>query len=455
MFIRRGRLAALGVVVALAATACGSDDDDSSANTSGATAATTATTTAVTAGTDSTAITEAPDATDGADTTDATTAATDGSVVAPTGDAIKIGLANNEGAAINLPEYRYGAEAAVQYINEQLGGVNGAPVEIVECLNDASPEGSVNCANQFVDEGAVVYFAGIDIGSDAALPILQEAGVPYVTTEPWGQEQKNAENSFVFGPPQGAYAVAPLKALKDAGATKVGAIFLDEPVGRGVVEGVAQPLAGELGMELETVFVDPANPDFAAAAATMISRDVDGLWSILPEDACTGAVQAARAAGFEGPYAVGSCSLYVDELGDAALNTLAVSSTWYPSFRETAPDDIVEDIDLYTEAMTAAGYEDSLNSFATASFATMMELYEVMKGIDGDVSAETLQTALSGASNSPGFLRDELKCGTELWPSESSVCRATLLILEVVEGSDGPVRQPVNPEMTDLSEFAL
>src|SRR5688572_18370203 len=177
MNIRRGRLAALVAVTALAATACGSDDDDSSANTGGSTAATTATT-AGTAGTDATT-SAAPD------TTEAPTAETGGSVAAPTGDAIKVGLANNEGPAVNIPEYRYGAEAAVQYINEQLGGVNGAPLEIVECINDASPEGSVNCANQFVDEGAVVYFAAIDIGSDAALPILQEAGVPYVTTEPW------------------------------------------------------------------------------------------------------------------------------------------------------------------------------------------------------------------------------------------------------------------------------
>ena len=194
----RRRLAAVAVFVALAfvAASCGDDSDsDSSSDTTGGAATTAA----------------------GAATTGGGAATTGGSDVDLTGQTIKLGVANNEGPALSLPEFRHGVEVAVDYVNAN-GGINGAEIEIIECINDGSPEGSVNCANQFVDEGAVAYFAAIDVGADAALPILTSAGIPYVSTEPWGATQKTDPISWILGAPQGAYTAGPLQALADLGA---------------------------------------------------------------------------------------------------------------------------------------------------------------------------------------------------------------------------------------------
>ena len=139
----RRRLAAVAVCVALAfvAASCGDDSDsDSSSDTTGGAATTAA----------------------GAATTGGGAATTGGSDVDLTGQTIKLGVANNEGPALSLPEFRHGVEVAVDYVNAN-GGINGAEIEIIECINDGSPEGSVNCANQFVDEGAVAYFAAIEV----------------------------------------------------------------------------------------------------------------------------------------------------------------------------------------------------------------------------------------------------------------------------------------------------
>ena len=119
-------------------------------------------------------------------------------------------MANNEGPALSLPEFRHGVEVAVDYVNAN-GGINGAEIEIIECINDGSPEGSVNCANQFVDEGAVAYFAAIDVGADAALPILTSAGIPYVSTEPWGATQKTDPNSWILAHRRGRTPQVPCR----------------------------------------------------------------------------------------------------------------------------------------------------------------------------------------------------------------------------------------------------
>ena len=433
----RRRLAAVAVCVALAfvAASCGDDSDgDSSSDTTGGAATTAA----------------------GAATTGGGAATTGGPAVDLTGQTIKIGVANNEGPALSLPEFRHGVEVAVDYVNAN-GGINGAEIEIVECINDGSPEGSVNCANQFVDEGAVAYFAAIDVGADAALPILTSAGIPYVSTEPWGATQKTDPNSWILGAPQGAYTAGPLQALADQGAKKVGAFFRDIPTTHDLDANVIQPIAQELGLEVNVIYVDATNPDWASAVATAQADGVDSMWGILQEGDCIAVVGAARAAGFDGPFAVGSCTAYITVLGaPAALNTITVTDTWFPQLRDVAPAAVQPQLDIYSEAMTAGGNEAELNGFAVTSFAAIMELSGIMTDIGAEVTAESLTAALGEASEIPGFMRPDGSCRTDVWPSEPATCRASLLFLQVNAGADGaPERTLLGDDFVDLSSFAF
>ena len=433
----RRRLAAVAVCVALAfvAASCGDDSDsDSSSDTTGGAATTAA----------------------GAATTGGGAATTGGSDVDLTGQTIKLGVANNEGPALSLPEFRHGVEVAVDYVNAN-GGINGAEIEIIECINDGSPEGSVNCANQFVDEGAVAYFAAIDVGADAALPILTSAGIPYVSTEPWGATQKTDPNSWILGAPQGAYTAGPLQALADQGAKKVAAYFRDIPTSHDLETSVIQPIAEELGLDVNVIYVDATNPDWASAVATAQADGVDSMWGILQEGDCIAVVGAARAAVFDGQFEVGSCSAYIAVLGaPAALNTITVTDTWFPQLRDVAPAAVQPQLDIYTEAMTAGGNEAELNGFAVTSFAAIMELSGIMTDIGAEVTAESLTAALGEAGEIPGFMRPDGSCRTDIWPSEPATCRASLLFLQVNAGADGaPERTLLGDDFVDLSSFAF
>ena len=130
---------------------------------------------------------------------------------------IKIGYVNNEGAAFSLPEFRIGGEVAIDYINKH-GGIKGLKIQVVKCLADGSPEASINCANKFIEEKVVLAYAGIDVSSDAALPLLSKAGIPYVTSNSWGTAQKNDPDSFILHTASAAFSIAPLKALKALGS---------------------------------------------------------------------------------------------------------------------------------------------------------------------------------------------------------------------------------------------
>jgi branched-chain amino acid transport system substrate-binding protein len=79
--------------------------------------------------------------------------------------------------SLGTPELE-GIEAA----RAQMSEVLGRPVELSVCDNASTPEGSVACANRFVDEGVVgVLGTG---GSTQAIPaaeVLQEAGIVMIT----------------------------------------------------------------------------------------------------------------------------------------------------------------------------------------------------------------------------------------------------------------------------------
>jgi branched-chain amino acid transport system substrate-binding protein len=55
-----------------------------------------------------------------------------------------------------LPEDTPGAEAAVAYVNQELGGIKGHPLKLEKCLVTAEEDGQ-RCGQQFVNNGAIQF----------------------------------------------------------------------------------------------------------------------------------------------------------------------------------------------------------------------------------------------------------------------------------------------------------
>lgn len=368
------------------------------------------------------------------------TASTSGNIV--------VGLANNEGQGISIPAYRYGAVAAVRYMNAH-GGINGHKISLDVCIDDGSPEGSVTCANKFVAAHAVVYFAGVDDGADAALPVLSSAGIPYVTEFPWGTAQGTSPNAFNLGAGDAAFFVAPLHQLKLDGAKTVAYFTYNIPTAEELLP-VAKILAKQDGLQLDPVTVSATNADWTTAVATAQADGADAMWGVLQESDCTDMVRTARDAGFKGVIAVGSCSAYMSALGNQAANTSAVWPYYFPQLASVAPPAIKHQLTIFTAAMKDAGYAKFANGFATASFASMMELGEVMDGVHTELTGSALQGALAHA-HVPGFMGPPVQCGTNVIPTEPSACNAQVLLLKVVKTAHGPARELQQPGFYDAA----
>ena len=193
--------------VALGVAACGSSKKAASggaattAGSAGTTAAAATTTKAPTATTAAGAATTAGATTTaasggsaqvGADVAMANEQAGQAKPMKATGDPVVIGFQNPEGdPAGTFPEYRQAAEAAVKYINDELGGVGadykagkpGRPISLASCKMAITPADSQRCANELAGKKPFLVISSLNffgnhfaIYNAAKIPVL--VGVP-------------------------------------------------------------------------------------------------------------------------------------------------------------------------------------------------------------------------------------------------------------------------------------
>jgi branched-chain amino acid transport system substrate-binding protein len=154
---RGGRALAVGVAAALlVASSCTEDDDDGAAQD------------------DEAATDEAESGTDGAEEADVVTdyleftGGTEGAAD-ESESPIAIGFVNAQGGANELPEATAGAEAAVDYINAELGGIGGHPLELHTCFIVEAEEEGQACAQQLAndDDVSVIVFGAVVTGNES------------------------------------------------------------------------------------------------------------------------------------------------------------------------------------------------------------------------------------------------------------------------------------------------
>ncbi|WP_419914093.1 ABC transporter substrate-binding protein [Candidatus Poriferisodalis sp.] len=371
-----------------------------------------------------------------------------------TGEVIKIGYVNNEGAAFALPEFRTGGEVAIQFINDN-GGINGAMIETEVCLSDGTPESAINCANQLIEADVVLAYMGIEVASEAAINLWVEAGIPYISSHAWGVTEQNSPGSVILHSPAGAYAVGPAKTFADLGIDHIAVILEDTPAGNAFMDETSNPIMAHHGIEWEGILVDPAAPDWTAAIATAQAAGVDGVWGQLTEPGCIGMVSAAAASGYDKPVFAGSCSFFIPILGPAAIGAYTQSDVFFPSTAEFAPPEIQAQIAEYVELMTAAGYEDHIEGFAVAPYSAWRAMEIILERIEGPMTSEAVLHAFKNAGETPGWFGPNHRCGEEPWPAETSACKSEIAVWQIAERDDGTIgRVLVGDGFIDAFEFS-
>ena len=222
---------------------------------------------------------------------------TGGKEGAAAGDPIKIGYVNQEDF---FPENTIGIDAAVQYVNNDLGGAAGRPIEIVQC-KVSTPEDGAKCGAQLANDDSVqiVVTGTLLYGNKELYDSLNGKKAVVVgngvTTDDFTTA---AGQSFTAGSPGVIPALAGvlLQTIKPD-AKKVAILASDNPAGQAAANSLLKPIFDKAGVA--TTIVPVADTATAADVQTAMNNvgaaDADAFIPLVTIQQCINVYDAIKA----------------------------------------------------------------------------------------------------------------------------------------------------------------
>lgn len=356
--------------------------------------------------------------------------------VQASGEPIVIGMINQENTPLgSYPELSSAARAAVAFINDQLGGVDGRPLEIEVCNTEFSPEGSTACAQRFVEAGVPVVLGGIDVFGDG-IATLAENDIPFVGGIPVSTSSVTSSTSYQWsGGTWGATIAFAHHAATEVEADRVTIVYPEfEPTTDGALRGervLEAAGVSEVQMIPYPITATDLSSPIQAAAAT----DPDALILLAADMGCKGAFDGIATTGVEAQvYLVGACA------APAIVDQADPESADGTIFNVEGPIDRGEDnVDFSLYTAVADEYGDGFDPVGagTVTFRSMMNLWAVMVGLD-EVTPEAISAALGSKVDEPSFMGHPYTCDGDQLTGLPAMC-SPHQILAVLE--DGELKQ--------------
>lgn len=357
---------------------------------------------------------------------------------APTGEPIVLGMMNQENTpAGSFPEIRVADQAAVDYINKSMGGINGRPLSLETCITNGSPESSASCANQLVGKKPLVITSGIDFGTAASLPVFVKASLPYVGGIPLLPTELTSPDSFMFsGGSTSAFPAQAAYIAEEQKAKKVNVLYTDNPSGLAAATKYGQKVLESYGITDVKLTAEKADAaDFTAAVTKVAQGSPDAVMVLFSGQGCSRIMQAAGSLGLTSKtkfYYPGSCagSEIIKAGGSGAEG--ARFNTDNLLLNDSDPD-----IKVFKDAMKAnAPAGASQSSFAQSGFSSVMNIAALLKGLPtGSVTSQGLVDALKATKDQHNFMSHPYTCDGKQVPGATSVCNAYDKMVENKSGT--------------------
>ena len=249
---------------------------------------------------------------------------------------IYIGWVNQQGGQVVIGGLATaGAELAVKYVNDQLGGVNGHPVALVECFIKSNEEEGTTCGQKLVNNKRISVIASGAVATGAQSFFATVRGAKPVVTgvaiTPVDGAQRNGIVLYGDGPhillPFGTYAKNVLKA-------KTAAVIY--PQATGITESALTIAAGlkKAGIETKAVGYTQGQTDLTAPLTAAGATTADFIAPYGSAADCANQAKGLKQLGITDSRKIMTAPLclnsqVIDALGDWPIWTYAIASSLY------------------------------------------------------------------------------------------------------------------------------
>lgn len=378
-------------------------------------------------------------ASNGGTSSGATGASTSASTAS--GNAIKIGFDDPSIGSLGSPDQKYGYLAARWYIDNVMHGVNGRPVDIINCDTDASPEKNISCANSFVQAHVAVVVDALDQGGNSEYPILKAAGIPVTGDEPQNAAGASDLDNFYFGSPSPSYLIGGFSSFKSQGYDSFGTAFPSEPPLVAYAKDYFKPDAAIAGIKFNVAYYPSTVTDY-----NVISQDLIDTHSAIigiaggTEQTCASVIQGLRGRGWKGPILAGACSQMVQYAGlKDSVGVESWSDRWLPQAYAYAPPAVQAQIKIFDNAIKATGNPTQVSYGTAAMFSVLVTLVNVMKTMTGPINGTTLTAKFKTLVNFPSFMTPPISCNAPQFPGVDGCSNELIMYKVTPSGSLKPI----------------
>ncbi len=373
--------------------------------------------------------------------TSASTSASTGSFSFPaakkaTGSPYVFGMINDETGAVTFPEARQGAIAAMQYVNNYLGGINGHPIVIDNCIGDGTPAGAARCANELVAKHPLAILGAADVGAPASIPIYAHANLAYLGGIPFTPVPFVSPNSIQFWSVSvGDNAAAAVYAGTQLKVKSVALMYFSNPQGESILPQIVPVFKAAGVTTVKQIPLSPTSPDPSPQAALIESSGAQLAYIDVP-NGCGNVLKSLKSVGYTGKLmGIDPCSAPpVITAASGGAEGMYIAS---PFILQTGTS---QQAQLYQASLKKWAAPGTLiDSISAAGFATVMNVQAALSKISGTPTTSSILAAFKTGSNHPNFLSHPYTCDGKQMTGAPAVCNDYYLMNQV---KGGQVTQP-------------
>lgn len=347
-----------------------------------------------------------------------------------TGTPITIGMINQENTpAGSFPELSMAARAAADFVNDQLGGIDGHPIELEVCNTKFSAEGSTSCAQNLVDAGVPAVLGGIDVFGNG-IDILAANGIPFVGGIPVSGQSARSPNSFQWsGGSWGATVAMADYAANTMAADNVAIVYSDfGSITESALAG--QKVLEDHGIEVELVPFPILSTDVSTPIQIASASQPDAIFVLVADSSCKAAFDALDALQIETqPFFTGACaSRTITDPLDPSKTDDAIFTIEGP-IAQTGTD---PDNNVYLSVVNEYGEGLDPIGAATVSFHGFMNLYMVLREVGADnLTPAAITAALQAKIDAPSFTGHAYTCDGKQFEGFPATCSPQQILVRM------------------------
>ena len=309
--------------------------------------------------------------------------------------AVRIGLMNQENDPIgSFPEIRFGIEGAVNYINAELGGIDGHPVELVTCLQNSVPAAQ-ECAQELATSDLVSVINGVNIWTVAFDFYGTMGDTPVIGGLPLFAGDYNQPNARYFnGGSVQVYSAAARFVAEDIGVDKVAVLVNQNPAATAALDSGLAPIFDAYGIEYEAIDVPIPLTDAIPPVSQANAANADLVMLLAAGNECVPVIRAANQLGIpaEKMFYSATCDtedIYA-EVGELMVGSY-IHKGGYTDREVWAPAEVWDEFDRTDGLLEKYSPEATDASFTGLGWATMLDIYDLYSEIGYEnLTADTI-----------------------------------------------------------------